>query len=802
MNEGTDRAARAWNGHASDATRRGTPRPSPVRPPPRDAAPDDRSSRAARTSPSSDGRRDRRRSPRPSTSSTPSARPDIARALSLAARRRRPGHRGHRRGHGPGLRALAARQPPRPARGLGLPGGHELGPVDPAPPPAQRPPPLRPGATPAVAIADPDVHAALGELDVKHRTVIVCRHLLGWSVADTAAALKVREGTVKSRLSRATRILQSRLHHLRDPEEHSVNDDRHLTGTCPSRPRASPSPPPTPPAPCAAAPAAAPAAAAPSLGAVAVVGVLATSVAVRDGGDDQQRRARRRRRRPRRRPSTGASSPRSGLGYGGSQVAAGRRRRLQPLHRPRAVPTGGPAAVRSTLYRSERRRRVVARSSLPVRRPPRRLAGAGDTLYASARRRRRRRDSCCPSSTRRRRRRWSVASTCRARSPTSRPGTRARSCSARPSVAAKDATHMVVGDHGQHEPRPHAVPARVQRRQATVGVGRRRGHGLRGRPRRLHGVHDRRATSRGPTPMRSTPRPPAPSRRRRSPAGHPRATRRHRPGRARGRPTPTTSSASPASSASTSVASPTSTPPTTAVTSSPSTLPQVPSPSPAGCTWSPRCRRPTGTALRGAGATSSPTTILRSADGLTWEPTRVARRLRRATPGLLDGRAALSHLGRRRHDLACSVQQAGRHAGRPSTWPMRSRGDGSSYAARPWPSARSALPPSSPGTERGRARRHVPPRAQRRRREPPGPRPRRRRARATGWSAGWSSRPTPSPCGSPTADRRRPDHPAHPDGARRHADLRSQPPTRSSDRPPNGTPGRCARGPVVSRVRP
>jgi DNA-directed RNA polymerase specialized sigma24 family protein len=56
---------------------------------------------------------------------------------------------------------------------------------------------------------------------VKHRTVIVCRHLLGWSVADTAAALRVREGTVKSRLSRATAILHSRLHHLRDSEEHS-----------------------------------------------------------------------------------------------------------------------------------------------------------------------------------------------------------------------------------------------------------------------------------------------------------------------------------------------------------------------------------------------------------------------------------------------------------------------------------------------------------------------------------------------------------------------------------------------------
>jgi RNA polymerase sigma-70 factor (ECF subfamily) len=70
----------------------------------------------------------------------------------------------------------------------------------------------------AVTIADPEVHAALAELDVKHRTVIVCRHLLGWSVAETATALHIREGTVKSRLHRAHRILQSRLRHL--SEEH------------------------------------------------------------------------------------------------------------------------------------------------------------------------------------------------------------------------------------------------------------------------------------------------------------------------------------------------------------------------------------------------------------------------------------------------------------------------------------------------------------------------------------------------------------------------------------------------------
>lgn len=64
-------------------------------------------------------------------------------------------------------------------------------------------------------VGEPSVRAALAELDPKHRSVVVCRHLLGWSVADTAAALHLREGTVKSRLSRANQILQSNLHHLR-----------------------------------------------------------------------------------------------------------------------------------------------------------------------------------------------------------------------------------------------------------------------------------------------------------------------------------------------------------------------------------------------------------------------------------------------------------------------------------------------------------------------------------------------------------------------------------------------------------
>lgn len=66
---------------------------------------------------------------------------------------------------------------------------------------------------------EPAVAAALAALDPKHRSVVVCRHLLGWSVRETAAALHLREGTVKSRLSRATAQLQSQLAHLRPSEE-------------------------------------------------------------------------------------------------------------------------------------------------------------------------------------------------------------------------------------------------------------------------------------------------------------------------------------------------------------------------------------------------------------------------------------------------------------------------------------------------------------------------------------------------------------------------------------------------------
>jgi DNA-directed RNA polymerase specialized sigma24 family protein len=66
------------------------------------------------------------------------------------------------------------------------------------------------------APGEPSVIAALAELDVRHRSVVVCRYLLGWSEAETAAALSTRPGTVKSRLHRASRQLSVRLSHLRD----------------------------------------------------------------------------------------------------------------------------------------------------------------------------------------------------------------------------------------------------------------------------------------------------------------------------------------------------------------------------------------------------------------------------------------------------------------------------------------------------------------------------------------------------------------------------------------------------------
>lgn len=61
---------------------------------------------------------------------------------------------------------------------------------------------------------DVDLHAALGRLSADHRAVVVLRFYCDWSVGDTAAALGIPPGTVKSRLARALDQLRS---YLDDP---------------------------------------------------------------------------------------------------------------------------------------------------------------------------------------------------------------------------------------------------------------------------------------------------------------------------------------------------------------------------------------------------------------------------------------------------------------------------------------------------------------------------------------------------------------------------------------------------------
>lgn len=66
--------------------------------------------------------------------------------------------------------------------------------------------------------AEPTVLAALDELAVDQRAVVVCRFYLGLNEAETAEVLGIRPGTAKSRLHRGLRHLHARLAHLA-PEE-------------------------------------------------------------------------------------------------------------------------------------------------------------------------------------------------------------------------------------------------------------------------------------------------------------------------------------------------------------------------------------------------------------------------------------------------------------------------------------------------------------------------------------------------------------------------------------------------------
>jgi RNA polymerase sigma-70 factor (ECF subfamily) len=69
-------------------------------------------------------------------------------------------------------------------------------------------------------VDDPAIAAALASLSVEHRAVVVCRHLFGWSERETADALDLRPGTVKSRLSRALANLERSLADHR-PDRHA-----------------------------------------------------------------------------------------------------------------------------------------------------------------------------------------------------------------------------------------------------------------------------------------------------------------------------------------------------------------------------------------------------------------------------------------------------------------------------------------------------------------------------------------------------------------------------------------------------
>ena len=60
-------------------------------------------------------------------------------------------------------------------------------------------------------VSDPAHAAALQDLDLSLRAVVVCRLLLDWSVDETAAALRLKPGTVKSRLHRALTQLERTL---------------------------------------------------------------------------------------------------------------------------------------------------------------------------------------------------------------------------------------------------------------------------------------------------------------------------------------------------------------------------------------------------------------------------------------------------------------------------------------------------------------------------------------------------------------------------------------------------------------
>jgi RNA polymerase sigma factor (sigma-70 family) len=80
---------------------------------------------------------------------------------------------------------------------------------------ARRLPFAHPEVAEPVPVADPEIRRALLDLPLRQRSVVVCRLFLDWSVDDTAAALGIPAGTVRSRLHRALQSLEASLDHLR-----------------------------------------------------------------------------------------------------------------------------------------------------------------------------------------------------------------------------------------------------------------------------------------------------------------------------------------------------------------------------------------------------------------------------------------------------------------------------------------------------------------------------------------------------------------------------------------------------------
>lgn len=66
-------------------------------------------------------------------------------------------------------------------------------------------------STTEIAIEDDELRSAIDALSLEHRSVVVCRFFLDWSVQQTAAALEIPAGTVKSRLARALENIRAEL---------------------------------------------------------------------------------------------------------------------------------------------------------------------------------------------------------------------------------------------------------------------------------------------------------------------------------------------------------------------------------------------------------------------------------------------------------------------------------------------------------------------------------------------------------------------------------------------------------------